>query len=212
MAESEDTYSRWADAYDRESDKMQWHGPAVLFGLMYLYLKVGQTVLDLGTGTGLTAVPFHRAGLEVTGLDRSVSMLSQCREKDVVTRIIEHDLESTPWPVDTGRFDHVVSTGVLHFMGDLAGILSEVHRVLKPGGLFGFDVYPFDPANPPAEGTVQGGWCEIVDTEYQERFYRHAEEYISDVLRAQTFTIIRETEFLASQKPKRYFKTIVVKR
>ena len=59
MNADNDLFDRWAESYDSESIKVQWHGPVVIFGLMYQYVAAGQALLDLGIGTGLGALPFY---------------------------------------------------------------------------------------------------------------------------------------------------------
>jgi NADH dehydrogenase [ubiquinone] 1 alpha subcomplex assembly factor 5 len=49
---------------------------------------------------------------------------------------LEWDEESLPLPFPTGTFDLVISSGSLHWVNDLPGVFSEVHRVLKPDGCF----------------------------------------------------------------------------
>jgi len=72
---------QYADVYDEKSVESGWYGPAVLFGLMYAHVHPGQALLDLGIGTGLGSELFHKAGLRITGIDESVSMLAQCKRK-----------------------------------------------------------------------------------------------------------------------------------
>jgi ubiquinone/menaquinone biosynthesis C-methylase UbiE len=61
--------------YDQEAEETGWFGPEILFGLSFKYLQPNQSILDLGIGTGLSSVLFHKAGLEVHGLDNSPEML-----------------------------------------------------------------------------------------------------------------------------------------
>jgi ubiquinone/menaquinone biosynthesis C-methylase UbiE len=61
----------YASDYDESARSMHWHGPEVLFGLMYEYLKKGQSLLDVGIGTGLSARFFYQAGLQIYGVDGS---------------------------------------------------------------------------------------------------------------------------------------------
>jgi SAM-dependent methyltransferase len=49
-----------------------------------------------------------------------------------VDRVIE---EGKPWPLDSARFDAVLCTQVLEHVADPQATLSEISRVMKPGGI-----------------------------------------------------------------------------
>jgi len=127
-----------ADTYDEEAATVNWRGPLLVFGLMADFLRPGQTILDIGIGTGLGSEPFSRAGLRVTGMDISDSMLAVCKKKGLATLLVQHDLTEFPYPFDDRSFDHVISTGVFQFFPDINTIFGEVARVLKDGGCFAF--------------------------------------------------------------------------
>jgi len=46
----------------------------------YEYIKPGDSLLDLGIGTGLSSVLFAKVGLNITDLDGSLEMLKECRK------------------------------------------------------------------------------------------------------------------------------------
>lgn len=62
----------------------------------------------------------------------------------VLPGVLKHDLRDTPWPLESNTFDHVLASHVLeHIMiterngrDVIWDVLEEVHRVLKPGGVF----------------------------------------------------------------------------
>ena len=119
-----------AQIYDREAEATGWLGPEVVFGLAYEYLEPGQSILDIGIGTGLGSSLFSRAGLRVHGLDLSRRMLEVCQAKEFATELKQHDLTVTPYPYETASIDHVVSVGVLHFFQKLGPIFTEVARIV----------------------------------------------------------------------------------
>src|SRR6516225_9266940 len=107
-------------------------------------------VLELGCGTGRLTLPLAKAGIDLTGLDRSTRMLACARQK--LTRAISRrrQLSRTPHfvrgdirdlPFRTQCFSMVLAPyGVLQSLlddGDLAVVLESVHRVMAPGGTFG---------------------------------------------------------------------------
>ena len=71
-------------AYDKEAEASGWYGPEVAFGLAFKYVLPGQSILDIGIGTGLGSVLFRKAGLDVHGMDISSKMLDVSRSKGVV--------------------------------------------------------------------------------------------------------------------------------
>lgn len=85
-------------AYDDAAEASGWYGPEVVFGLSYKFVRPGQTVLDIGIGTGLGSVLFRKAGLKIHGMDNSQQMLDACREKGF-TSLRRHDLGKTPLSV-----------------------------------------------------------------------------------------------------------------
>ncbi len=77
----DDEVRAMTETYDEEAEATGWYGPEVAFGLAFKYLRPGQSILDLGIGTGLAAVLFRQAGLKVYGMDVAPEMLDACRGK-----------------------------------------------------------------------------------------------------------------------------------
>jgi len=97
-------------------------------------------VMDACTGTGDVAIAFarHTEAAEVIALDRSREMLDVGREKaareklDGKIRFIEGDVLDLPF--ESGRFDAMSIAFGLRNLADYAAGLSEMTRVLVPGG------------------------------------------------------------------------------
>jgi ubiquinone/menaquinone biosynthesis C-methylase UbiE len=105
------------------------------------HLQPGETVLDVGCGTGtLALLAKQRVGAtgRVTGIDPSESMIARARRK-AARRGLEVDfrvgaIEQLAFPDQA--FDVVLSTFMMHLLPDdlKRRGLAEVARVLKPGG------------------------------------------------------------------------------
>ena len=147
---------QFAGEYDRMALDCEAYIGDCVFGMMYEYVSPGQRLLDLGIGTGMSSVLFSRIGLEVHGLDASEVMLEQCRKKGFARELRVHDLRE-PLPYGDDEFDHAVLVGVTHFLEDVDPLLSEVARVLRPGGAFAFTtVCPDDESRPVSVKEVAG--------------------------------------------------------
>lgn len=96
----------------------------------------GLHVLDLATGTGGTAARLAAAGASVTAVDLSPRSLVVARNtahrQAVNVTLLRADVLHLPLP--NAAFDLVVSLGVMHYFPDPRPFLTEIIRVLRPGG------------------------------------------------------------------------------
>src|SRR6056297_1597051 len=101
----------------------------------------GKDVLDLGCAGGFMAEALDDRGAHVTGIDPAQEAIAAARaHADAAGRAIRYDVgvgEALPY-CDTS-FDAVVCVDVLEHVQSLPGVIAEVSRVLRPGGLFLFD-------------------------------------------------------------------------
>ncbi len=105
-------------------------------------LNPGDAVLDIGCGVGVDSLVAGRlvgAGGRVVGLDVTLAMIERARAHQARLGLGQvtfqvGDAEALPFP--DNDFDAVISNGVFNLALDKARALSEVHRVLKPGGRF----------------------------------------------------------------------------
>ncbi len=96
----------------------------------------GKQVLDVGCGDGALATEFVRLGGAVTGLDRAPEMIAAARRRAAIAstpmQLVTGEVERLPFDDET--FDLVTAVTVLCFVGDAAGAVAEMARVLRPGG------------------------------------------------------------------------------
>ncbi len=103
-------------------------------------LQPGETVLDVGCGTGtLTLLAKEQVGNAlVAGIDASQPMIMRARRKAQRAGLeVQFDLASADaLPFPDGFFDVVVCTATLHHLPRWMRVaaLNEMRRVLKPGG------------------------------------------------------------------------------
>jgi arsenite methyltransferase len=106
--------------------------------LALLAAQPGERVLDIGSGPGFLVASLADAvgaGGAVRGMDQSASMNAVARDL-LGTRpwagIDDGDALELPYP--GGAFDAAVSTQVYEYVADIPRALSELRRVLRPGG------------------------------------------------------------------------------
>ena len=88
--------------------------------------------LDLGCGTGNYTLELYKRGFQVVGVDISRRMLKIAQKKLPNVKFIKANAYSLPFEDNT--FDLVLSVTMLEFIHEPEKVLSEVYRVLKPGG------------------------------------------------------------------------------
>ena len=92
----------------------------------------GHHVLDVACGAGLAIELARMRGATAAGLDAAKRLIAVARHRSPHSDIRVGDMHDLPW--DDATFDVVTSfRGV---WGTTPGALSEIHRVLKPGGRF----------------------------------------------------------------------------
>jgi SAM-dependent methyltransferase len=97
------------------------------------HVAAGERVLDIGCGEGWFASELVRAGVSVVGIDVAQEPLRRARARDPALDLRLVDAEG-PWPLEDAGFDAVWAGETIEHVADTAGWLSEVRRVLRPGG------------------------------------------------------------------------------
>lgn len=103
-------------------------------------LKEGETMLDLGSGTGVDVLIGAKAVGETgfaIGVDMTPAMLAQARTKaaELGVKNVSFRLgEMEHIPVGNDLVDAVISNCVINLSPDKKQVFSEIFRVLKPGG------------------------------------------------------------------------------
>ena len=148
MTEQADRYDRISEGYAR------WWAPVIAPAAVAVLDEVAATidggatrVLDVGTGTGTLAIELLRRwpSITVTAIDASSGMIAKASDEGdrLLTRRQRSRLElrvafADDLDLPDGSFDVVVSSFVLQLVPNRFRALREVHRVLRPGGVFGW--------------------------------------------------------------------------
>jgi ubiquinone/menaquinone biosynthesis C-methylase UbiE len=134
-------YDLYAPAYDAKRKVPEfsfWNNYLDIPAVLKLLGKVprGQTVLDMGCGTGLFTRKLAARGVNVIGLDYSTSMIAIASGRMPPGKLIVGD--SCRLPIGSEAFDIVVSNLLIHYLKDLRPVFGEVNRILGPKGQFIF--------------------------------------------------------------------------
>ncbi|MDP2260877.1 MAG: class I SAM-dependent methyltransferase [Caulobacter sp.] len=107
------------------------------------YLKPTDNALEFACGTGSTALRLAPSVGSFTASDISGEMIAIAREKQATAgavngagtlTFVQSALETLTYPDES--FDVVMGFSAVHLVPDLGDGLAQVHRLLKPGGLF----------------------------------------------------------------------------
>ncbi|GAA0770346.1 3-demethylubiquinone-9 3-O-methyltransferase [Roseibium denhamense] len=101
----------------------------------------GKKVLDLGCAGGFISEVLTERGALVSGIDPARKAIEAARQRALgLGQDIRYSVGvGEMLPYDDDSFDAVVCVDVLEHVSDLPKVISEIRRVLKPGGLFLYD-------------------------------------------------------------------------
>jgi SAM-dependent methyltransferase len=107
-------------------------------------LQPGEHVLDLGSGAGtdsLVAAQMVGSKGSVVGIDMTPEMVAKARSSAAEAGLGNVEFmegEAEHLPFEDGRFDVVISNGVIDLVPDKDAVFAELFRVLRPGGRLQF--------------------------------------------------------------------------
>ncbi len=188
----EHNYKEDASHYDAQVKEYDSYAHDVIFGMSYEHVKSNEKLLDLGIGTGLASINFSKIGLKIYGLDISDEMLDMCRTKSFTEELKQHNLFENKIPYNDKYFNHIICSGVLHFLSDLENIFSEVARILIDGGIFAFTFAPENAATNYIEQMTSWG----------VPIFKHSPNYIKSLLDKNEMKILKEQRLLMKDADK----------
>jgi SAM-dependent methyltransferase len=104
----------------------------------------GERVVDIGSGAGLDSfLAAQQVGPKghVIGVDMTVEMINKSTATAAELRLEQVEFReglAEALPVDDGWADVVISNGVINLCADKRAVLTEIRRVLQPGGWLQF--------------------------------------------------------------------------
>ena len=123
--------------------------------------RLGERVVDIGAGMGPAAVLAARCGATVIALDptpfmrRVIGLRRWVQSARRCISVVDGAAESMP--LADGSVDAAWTVNTIHHWTDLDRALSEIHRVLRPGGRVVLVDEDFDHPSHPAHARVQAG-------------------------------------------------------
>ena len=157
-------YNIMADDYT----KLEGYNPDADLGLgcglptEFAKIRVGDTVIDLGSGAGNDAFIARRFVGEsgkVMGIDFTEAMIKRARanaERLGLNNVEFRQGDIEDMPVTSNKADVIVSNCVLNLVPNKHKVISEIYRVLKPGGHFSISDIVL-------EGELPANWKEVAE-------------------------------------------------
>jgi len=128
-------YDEWAKTYNVTLKNWDYQAPENAAASLSQHLKPGDSILDIGCGTGLFAKAMSRhMDCQIEGLDISEASLEIAKKSGNYSRLRCHNLQTTPLPAGDNAFDAAVCVGVMTYIEDAAGLLADLCRVVRSGG------------------------------------------------------------------------------
>jgi predicted TPR repeat methyltransferase len=140
-------FDGYAPDFDRAlMEGLNYRAPELLFRAVGVThpgrrMKFG-SVLDLGCGTGLAALPFRPFSDWMVVVDLSPAMLAQARAKGLYDRLIESEVLAflADESKIKARYHLVLAADVFTYLDDLAPVLAAIAQVLATPGQLAFSV------------------------------------------------------------------------
>ncbi len=136
-------YAKWAADYDQQMiDQLGYLSPTLIAGKMIQHQdNLNSKILDIGCGTGLTAAGLAEHGFkDLYGIDLSAEMVNVAASRGIYSSLKVGDV-NLPLDYDDHYFDGVISSGTFTHGHVGPEPLTEISRILKPGGILACTVH-----------------------------------------------------------------------
>lgn len=113
-----------------------------------LLAPVGLTVVDLGCGSGIAAIPYRAAAERMIGVELVPEMVAQARTTGQGTTklfddVIAADIAALNTQVPMGSADLVLLVNVVQFVGALESVMAAAAGIAKKGGVVAITFEPY---------------------------------------------------------------------
>jgi predicted TPR repeat methyltransferase len=183
-------FDGYADRFDAHLfEQLHYQGPALLAEIVSR-TEAGKPrqpwdILDIGCGTGMTAVPFREGARRVVGVDLSSRMLRHASTRTMPdgTRVYDELVQADLIDALQARpasADLVLSADVFIYIGNLRPVFAAVWGALRENGMFAFTVESY---------VGPQDYCLL-----PSRRYAHSQQYIAQLAGEFGFTLNARNE------------------
>jgi SAM-dependent methyltransferase len=190
-------------AHTRDKRKMaSWKVEERAHFLALLQREEKSTLLEIGAGTGQDSLFFKENGLKTLSTDLSPMMVKLCQAKGLDAAVMSFDQLTFPDFPDAS-FDAIWALNCLLHVpkADIPAILSNLHRILKPGGLFYMGTY--------GGFTFEGIWED--DFYSPKRFYAFYPDHEIQKIVSDTFDLYY-FKAIAVDNEKPHFQSMILRK
>lgn len=182
-------YKEYADHYDKHlSVTLKSRVPELIHTATLKHLEKPRSdynLLDLGCGTGVCGQLFSQYTRNMIGVDLSEEMIEEARKKGIYQALYASDIDEylnkTIASHGNEKYDIIISSDVLIYIGNLKSVIEGASRALNSVGLFSFSI----------ESSIDSGDDFILDATGR---YKHNPQYISRMSRENNFDILSSAE------------------
>jgi len=137
----------YSDYIHRYDDLASYHYEKISNTLIEKVDCNGKEVIDIGCGTGiLSFIALEKGASRMSCVDMSKSMLEKCRGKSITKGYTEsmisfHESDAEKLPFDDSSYDIVLSNMVLGMIPNQQAVITELTRILRPGGILALSAH-----------------------------------------------------------------------
>lgn len=201
----EEYNDKLSSIYDKAT-KHDWKAPSVMTKLSTPFLKKRNKILDIGVGTGQSAIVFYKKGCKVVGVDISKKMISIAKVKMPKGHFSTFNIEKIK-KFSSKKFDAIISSGVFEFIENLDKIFEFASENIKNNGYFCFTFEEYLPKTKTQKWRIAElgkGFMKPIPKSHSFIVYRRSLLEVEKMLKKNGFQVLKKMKFNA------YHKTIKI--